>query len=146
MSTAPDYIRFVRALLTGGELDGARILRAETIDLMARNQIGDLEAAGRMTSVVPNLSNDVHIFPDSEDKFGLGFLINTDAVEGGRAAGSLMWAGIFNTSFWIDRANGVGGVLMTQVLPFADDTVLELLGEFEKSVYAHFVAGPRSEH
>lgn len=141
MSTAPDYLRFVRALLNGGELDGARILQPETIDEMARNQIGDHGAASAMKTLNPSLSNDVRIFPGSQNKFGFGFLINTDAVEGGRAAGSLMWAGLYNTYFWMDRENGVCGVLMTQILPFADPAVLDLLGQFEQSVYQHFVVG-----
>jgi methyl acetate hydrolase len=134
MSTAPDYIRFVRALLNGGGLDGARILEPQTVDLMAQNQIGEFEA-GEMITFVPNLSNDVNLFPGAEDKFGLGFLINSEPVTGGRARGSLMWAGLYNTYFWIDREHGVGGVVLTQMLPFADTTVLGLLEEFEKAFY-----------
>jgi CubicO group peptidase (beta-lactamase class C family) len=141
MSTAPDYIRFVRALLNDGELDGARILQPETIDEMARNQIGDHGAAAAMKTINPSLSNDVNIFPGSQNKFGFGFLINSEPVENGRTAGSLMWAGLYNTYFWIDRENGVCGVLLTQILPFADPAVLELLNHFEQSVYEHFVAG-----
>ena len=101
-STAPDYIRFVRAMLNGGELDGARILEPATVDLMAENQIGEFEA-GEMITVAPDLSNDVHLFPGATNKFGLGFLINAEPVPGGRAQGSLMWAGLYNTYFWIDR-------------------------------------------
>jgi CubicO group peptidase (beta-lactamase class C family) len=122
-------------MLNGGELDGARILETGSVDRMGQNQIGESEA-GEMTSVGPELSNDVHLFPGARDKFGLGFLINVEPQPGGRAEGSLMWAGLFNTYFWIDRKQGVGGVLLTQMLPFADGTVLEMLGEYEKAVYA----------
>jgi methyl acetate hydrolase len=125
----------VRALLRGGELDGARILTEGSVALMGQNQIGDSEA-GEMRSIQPSLSNDVHLFPGSKDGFGLGFLINTDPGPDGRAAGSLMWAGLLNTYFWVDREQDVGGVLLTQMLPFADTTVLEMLGELEKAVYA----------
>ena len=138
-STAPDYIRFVRTLLNGGELDGARILEAETLNEMARNQIGDFEA-GEMMSLEPRLSADVHLFPGAKDEFGLGFLINAQPVAGGRSAGSLMWAGLYNTYFWIDRENDVGGVLMTQMLPFADPAILETLERFETAVYASALA------
>ncbi len=82
------------------------------------------------------MSNDVHLFPGGTNKFGLGFLINGNPVPGGRAAGSLMWAGAANTYFWIDRKQGVGGVIMTQLAPFADPTVLELVEDYEKAVYA----------
>jgi len=135
-STAPDYLRFVRALLNGGELDGARILKTESVDQMGANQIGEFEAAGNMVTVQPGLSNDVNLYPGVEDRFGLGFLLNAESVVDGRAEGTMMWAGLMNTYFWIDREQDVGGVLLTQTLPFGDATVLELLGEYEKAVYA----------
>ena len=135
-STAGDYIRFLRAILNHGELDGSRILTAATVDLIAQNHIGDLEAADLIVSSAPGLSNDVDFMPDSEDKFGLGFLINTEPVPGGRSAGSLAWAGLYNSYFWIDRENDICGVLITQVLPFFDADVLTLLNEFEAAVYA----------
>lgn len=134
-STANDYIRFMRTLLNGGELDGTRILQAETVDLMAQNHIGKLEAANSVKSSLPTVSNDFDVFPHSVDKFGLGFLINTEPVPGGRSAGSLMWAGLFNTYYWIDRERDLCAVLMTQMLPFYDDDVVKLLGQFETAVY-----------
>lgn len=135
VSTGPDYLRFVRAMVRGGELDGARILKEETVDLMGRNHIGGFRA-GEMISASPELSYDVHLFPGATNKFGYGFLLNAEPVTGGRAAGSLMWAGAFNTYFWIDRTQGVGGVVMTQIRPFADPVVLQLLEAYEKAVYA----------
>ena len=103
---------------------------------MAQNHIGDLEAADAVVSIVPALSNDFDFMPESVDKFGLGFLINSDPMPNRRAAGSLTWAGLFNSYFWIDRENGICGVLITQILPFYDADVLALLSEFERAVYA----------
>jgi methyl acetate hydrolase len=137
-STAPDYIRFLQALLNGGEFAGARILERETVDLMAENQIGNYEA-GTMTTVQPQISNDINFFPGSKNSFGLGFLINNEEVEGGRAAESLTWAGLLNTYFWIDRTHNVCGVLVTQIFPFGDAAVLELLHDYEKAVCSRFV-------
>jgi CubicO group peptidase (beta-lactamase class C family) len=134
-STGPDYLRFVRALLSGGELDTARILNAESVELMGRNQIGEFRA-GEMTTANPTITNDVHLFPGATNKFGFGFLINARPVPGGRDAGSLMWGGLFNTYFWIDRQKGVGGVVLTQLLPFADTEVLQLVDDYERAVYA----------
>ncbi len=135
-STAGDYVRFLRAILNGGELDGVRFLTAASVDLMAQNHIGDLEAADSVVSSAPKLSNDFDFMPDSVDKFGLGFLINTDPVPGGRSAGSLAWAGLYNSYYWIDREKDICGVLITQILPFYDADVLALLNEFETAVYA----------
>jgi len=135
-STAGDYVRFLRAILNGGELDGVRLLTAASVDLMAQNHIGDLEAADSVVSLAPKLSNDFDFMPDSVDKFGLGFLINTDPVPGGRSAGSLAWAGLYNSYYWIDREKDICGVLITQILPFYDADVLALLNEFETAVYA----------
>ena len=135
VSTAPDYIRFLRALLNGGELDGGRILKPETINLMAQNHIGELEAGSSYGTQMPTFSNAFDMFPGSVDKFGLGFLINGDQVPGGRAPGSLAWAGLANTYFWIDLENQVCGVLMTQVLPFFDAESLSVLSDFETAIY-----------
>jgi CubicO group peptidase (beta-lactamase class C family) len=88
-----------------------------------------------MSTVMPQYSNDVDFFPGSVDRFGLGFLINSQPVSGGRSAGSLAWAGLFNTYFWLDPKRDVCGVLMTQVLPFYDGKIIELLGDFEQAVY-----------
>lgn len=135
-STARDYVRFLQAILNGGELDGMRILSSGSVNLMSQNHIGELEAADSMTTSDPKLSNDVDFTPDSVDKFGLGFLINTDPIPGGRSAGSLAWAGLFNSYYWIDPENDICGVVITQILPFFDADVLALLSEFETAVYA----------
>lgn len=135
-ATAGDYIRFMQAILNDGELDGVRILSAASVDLIAQNHIGDLEAADSVVTSIPYLSNDFNFMPDSADKFGLGFLINTDPIPGGRSAGTLAWAGLYNSYFWIDRNKNICGVLITQILPFYDADVLALLNEFETAVYA----------
>lgn len=133
-STAADYLRFLRALMHDGALDGNRILRAETAALMRRNHIGALDVLP-MRSAVPRLSNDVDFFPGMTKKWGLSFLINTEPGPAGRSAGSLAWAGLNNTYYWLDPVRKVAGVLMTQVLPFADPAVLAALDAFEGAVY-----------
>jgi CubicO group peptidase (beta-lactamase class C family) len=135
LSTGPDYIRFLRMLLNGGALEGARLLRPETVAEMGRNQIGALEFRPLRTAM-PAMSNGFDPFPGMPRKWGLGFLINGEDLPGRRAAGSLAWAGLGNTWFWVDPRGGVAGVLLTQILPFADPTVLDLLGRFEAAVYA----------
>src|SRR5215470_2061317 len=132
-STAPDYLRLLQALLNGGSLDGAKILKAETVALMAVNQIGNLDA-GIMKTTNAALSNDVDFFPGTHLRWGLGHMINLDPVPDGRSAGSLTWAGLYNTYYWIDPASRVAGVIMMQILPFADRQALRVYREFEHGI------------
>jgi methyl acetate hydrolase len=134
-STAFDYLRFLRALMNEGTLDGDRILKSETVALMGQNHMGALEVQPLPTQA-PNLSNAVDLFPGMSKKWGLSFLINTEPGHAGRSAGSLAWAGLNNTYYWLDPAKKVAGVFMTQTLPFADHTVLHALDQFESAVYA----------
>ena len=84
-STAADYIRFTRMLLNGGELDGARVLAAGSVGLMAQNQIGAVGVPA-LRSSAPTVSDDFSFIADGRDKWGLGFLITADAVPGKRSA------------------------------------------------------------
>ena len=133
-STAPDYLTLLQAILNKGSLRGTTILRPETVSLMSQNQIGDINA-GIMKTTSPALSNDVDFFPGNRLRWGFGSMINLDPVEGGRKAGSLTWAGLYNTYYWIDPASGVAGVIMMQILPFADTRALTVYRQFERGVY-----------
>lgn len=134
VGTAPDYARFVRAMLRGGELDGNRVLKAETVAEMARNQVAPLRA-GYMGSAMPNLAQPYDTFPEQHTGWGLGFLINPEPGPNGRSPGSLAWAGIFNSYYWIDPAKGVGGVFMSQLSPFGDPGALGCFGALERMAY-----------
>ena len=130
-STAPDYLRLTRMLMHGGTLDGVRILRPDTVALMGQNQIGTIEA-GLLKTTTPALSNDVDFFPGISLKWGFGHMINMQPVPDGRSAGSLTWAGLFNTYYWIDPKRRIAAVFMTQVLPFADQRALRIYRQFER--------------
>jgi CubicO group peptidase (beta-lactamase class C family) len=133
-STAHDYGRFMRMFLNGGELDGARILRESSVALMGENQLGP-GFVELQQSTNPGLSRD---FPlgAGQDKFGLGFqLTGADSAGASRSVGSMAWAGIFNTEFWIDPRQGIAATLLMQVLPFYDEGAIEALQDFESSVY-----------
>jgi len=132
--TAPDYVAFIRMLLNGGSLDGNRVLKAETAATMAQNHIGDHNVT-KLPTAVPGASNDVDLYPDQDKKWGLSFLINTRRTAEGRSPGSLAWAGLANTYFWLDPARKVGGVILMQFFPFADRTALDLFAQFERGIY-----------
>jgi methyl acetate hydrolase len=132
-STANDYGRFMRMLLNGGELEGARVLKAETVTLMGQNNIGAL-AVPTLKTALPR-SADFSFIADGRDEWGLGFLITTDQVPGKRSPGGLSWGGINNTYFWIDPSRGIAGVILMQYLPFADAKALAVYDAFERGAY-----------
>ncbi|WP_027531530.1 serine hydrolase [Bradyrhizobium sp. WSM3983] len=138
--TAGDYIKFTQMILNKGRGNGNQVLKPETVALMGQNHIGDL-TIGKMTTVAPMYTNDVDLFPDIVKKWGLSFLINNAKTPEGRSAGSLAWAGLANTYFWIDPARDVCGVILMQVLPFVDAKCLEAFAGFERGVYTGLDAG-----
>ena len=110
------------------------MLLPETVAEMSVNQMGDCRVC-KLTTVMPEFSADAEFFPGMDKTWGLSFMINTEQAPTGRAAGSLAWAGLANTFFWIDATNGIGGVYLTQILPFGDKKSLALYLEFERTVY-----------
>jgi CubicO group peptidase (beta-lactamase class C family) len=132
--TAGDYLRFVRMILNGGVASGRRVLAVDSVALMTSNQIGALPVTP-LRSVLPTLSNDVEFFPGIAKGYSFGFQVNLQAAATGLPAGTLMWAGLANTYFWIDPVTGIGGVFLSQVLPFADIEALPLFLGMQKAVY-----------
>lgn len=133
--TTPDYAAFIQMMLAGGKSkDGRAVLRPETVALMGQNSIGSLQA-GELKTVMPNLANDTNFFPGMRQGWGLSFLINLERSAEGRNPGSLSWGGLANSYFWIDPTARIGGVIMTQMLPFGDPVVLEAYRAFERAVY-----------
>jgi CubicO group peptidase (beta-lactamase class C family) len=126
-------------LLHGGSFGGAQILSAETVALMNRNHIGEIPA-GVLKTQIPARSNDVDFFPGAQIRWGLGYMLNPQPGPNGRSAGTVSWGGVFNTYYWLDPAKRVTGLIMTQILPFADTRAVKLYGQFEKSVYEELMA------
>jgi methyl acetate hydrolase len=134
-STAPDYLTFTRMLLAGGTLDGVEVLKPETVKLMTRNAIGDLDVP-MVRSNNPALALEVETFPGQVKKWGLTFLINTADVEGFRSGGSLTWGGVHNTYYWIDLKKRITAVALMQILPIGDPHVQQTMIGFERALYA----------
>ena len=142
-STASDYLRFMRMVLNGGRGEdaggaagkGNQVLRPETLALMSKNAMGNLRV--RMLPTQNRMwSEDAEFFPGQHKTWGLSFMINEETAPTGRSPGSLAWAGLPNTFFWIDPVKKIGGVILMQVLPFVDEKALGLFTAFEKNVYA----------
>jgi methyl acetate hydrolase len=133
--TAGDYIKFTQMILNKGRGNGNQVLKPETVAMMGKNHIGELNMT-KMKSALPDFTNDVDLYPDMAKKWGLSFMINTAKTPEGRGPGSLFWAGLANTYFWIDPSRDVSGVILMQLLPFSDNKCLEALAGFERGVYA----------
>jgi methyl acetate hydrolase len=134
-STAADYLAFQQIFLNEGRAGSRQVLRPETVRMMSENAIGDLNV-GLLKTVSPGYSNDAEFFPGMVKKWSLGFMISTAQAPEGRSPGSLAWAGLGNTYFWIDQSKGIAGVILMQLIPFADPKALALLASFEKTIYA----------
>jgi len=133
-STVGDYLKFVQMMLNSGKGNGNQVLKPSTVALMSKNAMGKI----RVTMLKPagvGSSNDAEFFPGLPKGWGLSFMTNEAKAPTGRSAGSLAWAGLANSFYWIDQKKGVAGVLATQILPFADVKALPLFEGFETAVY-----------
>ncbi|WP_374468840.1 serine hydrolase domain-containing protein [Phenylobacterium sp.] len=130
VSSLDDYMRFARMLLNGGELDGARVLKASTIRLVASDQ---LDPAVTKRHFLPSKGN---------VGFGFDFAVRVgpplSATENRGAAGEFFWDGAASTLFWVDPANRLTAVFFVQKMPF-DGT---LHRDFREAVYGAGYLGP----
>jgi methyl acetate hydrolase len=134
--TVPDYMKFIRMILNDGAGPDGRVLNKETVEKMSRNGLVGLQSGGWTTSM-PALSNSGEFFPGLKKSWGYTFQINDEPTPSGRPAGQIMWAGLANLFYWIDRQNGIGGMWASQILPFKDISSYPGFVDFESSVYRY---------
>ena len=102
LSTMPDYLRFAQMLLNGGELDGKRVLKRETVALMMRNQLPPTVTVGLMRG----------------HGFGYGGAVQVDSGAALPASpGTFRWSGYATTYFWIDPRTKMIGMVWAQLIP-----------------------------
>jgi CubicO group peptidase (beta-lactamase class C family) len=125
LSTANDYLRFAQMMLNGGELDGVRILKRETVAMMTRNQL---------PSSVPLIENSL-LLTSPGYGFGFGFAVLVDSAKSGLPGnvGMYRWWGINNTYFWIDPKADIIAMVLTQLSP---GRPFPLEQDFQRLVYA----------
>jgi CubicO group peptidase (beta-lactamase class C family) len=124
VSTLDDYSRFTRMLLNGGALDGARILKPETVRLMATDQ---------MPPGIPD--SDKSWLVTDKGHVGIDFAVRTAPPRGDEKAGAVgefFWDGAADTLFWVDPKNDLTAVLFTQYMPFGK---VPLHKDFRDAVY-----------
>lgn len=128
VSTLADYHRFAELLRLGGELDGVHLLNPRTVRMMTRNHL----PGGRDLADLALIS-DPGLVPGGMG-FGLGFGLTTDAVRAGLASdGDFYWSGAANTIWWVDPAEALSVIFLTQVLP---TTAYRLQDWLKSLVYA----------
>jgi methyl acetate hydrolase len=133
-ATVGEYMKFIRMILNDGNGGIGRVLKADTVAQMAKDGLGSISVTGWPTSI-PSLTNEGEFFPGLAKGWAYTFMTNREDAPTGRPAGSLMWAGLANTFFWIDRRNGIGGYWATQILPFQDIASYPGFVDFETAVY-----------
>lgn len=132
--TASDYAQFIRLYLNGGRVgDSGQLINADTLKLMGQSATGSVKVQ-TMHSTNKLTSED---FPlgAGVDTYALGFQRTEAAAPNMRSVGSLAWAGIFNTEFWIDPEKEIGAILLMQYMPFYDEDAIEVLQGFEQRIY-----------
>lgn len=137
-STVGEYMKFIRMILNDGVGPGGRVLAAATVEQMAQNGLGHLKSGGWETSI-PSLSNAGEFFPGLSKSWAYTFMVNDEVTPTGRPAGSLMWAGLANLFYWIDRKHGIGGYWASQILPFQDVASYPGFVDFEGAIYRHTI-------
>ena len=136
-STVGEYMKFIRMFLNDGAGPNGRVLKAETVDAMSKNGLPAGLTSGGWKTSIPSLSNDGEFDPGITKTWAYTFQRNETQTATGRPAGSLMWAGLGNLFYWIDRKNGIGGFFGTQILPFQDVASYPGFVDFEAAVYRH---------
>ncbi|KAK3985280.1 beta-lactamase/transpeptidase-like protein [Cladorrhinum sp. PSN332] len=135
-TTAEEYSRVLRAVLDGG----CGILSSELVDEMFRPQLNEEQQATLKKTLVPNgLAPDYVGVEDAQENFGLAGALNLKDLPGRRKKKSMMWSGMCNGHWWIDRETGIAGVLFVSVMPFGDAVVNKLYRELESVVYEELV-------
>jgi methyl acetate hydrolase len=134
-STAADYARFLQFVLNRGKVGAGRLLSEDSIAQMTRNQVGAIRV--RLQPVADAARTRPFPTGVGEDTWGFGFQIASTkaSTTPGRRPGSVTWAGINNTHFFIDPQTGVGVMVLMQVLPFYDEAAMRVFRGFEERLY-----------
>jgi CubicO group peptidase (beta-lactamase class C family) len=132
ISTAHDYDRFTRMLLSGGELDGARILSPRTLAYMTKNH---LPGGAMLTALARGQFAETNY---NGMGFGLGFgvLVDPVALKVPASPGEFTWGGAASTAFWVDPVEQITAAFYTQLLP---SSTYPIRSELRQLVYTSLV-------
>jgi methyl acetate hydrolase len=135
-ATVGEYMKFIRMMLNDGAGPNGRVLKAETVAAMCKDGLAEMNlASGGWPTSIPSLTNAGEFFPGVDKGWAYTFMTNREPTPSGRPTGALMWAGLANLFYWIDRKNGIGGFWASQILPFQDAASYPGFVEFETAIY-----------
>lgn len=134
-ATIGEYMKFIRMWLNDGAGPNGRVLKPETVAWAVRNGLEAHQKVGMLPGVIASLSNDAEFFPGLAKGWSYTFMTVEEEAPTGRPAGAIGWAGLANSFYWIDRANGFGGYWATQILPFGDPVSFPGYLDFETAAY-----------
>lgn len=146
VSTLEDYSAFLLTLLAGGThpVSKVKILEETTVkEYLFSDQIHKIcsnKGIGEIEASIPQVSNVGTFLPGVKKGWSCGLMLNSEATPKGRSAGSGSWAGLGNNYYWIDPVAGKLGLVMSTILPFFDEVVLQLADEVERAAYSHDAA------
>lgn len=138
-ATVGEYMKFIRMWLNAGAGPRGRVLKPETIAWAVKGALVPPQKVTMLPGVIPSLSHDAEFFPGVEKDWSYTFMVNKAQAPTGRPTGAIGWAGLANSFYWIDIANGFGGYWATQILPFGDPVSFPGFLDFETAAYKALV-------
>ncbi|KAK4237025.1 beta-lactamase/transpeptidase-like protein [Achaetomium macrosporum] len=137
-ASAADYAKVMQALLKAVAGEDGGVVGRETAREMLRPQLNETQREW-VKGIVFTFGSAAELPEGTPVDHGIGGLLTMGDVDGKRRKGSLMWSGMCNSRWWIDPQTGIGGVLIVNVIPYGDATVLKLYDELERAVYGELV-------
>ncbi len=141
-ATIDEYIKFIRMWLNDGAGPNGRVLKPETVGWAVKNGLEAHQKVGMLPGVIASLSNNAEFFPGLAKGWSYTFMTVEEEAPTGRPKGAIGWAGLANSFYWIDRANGFGGYWATQILPFGDPVSFPGYLDFETAAYRVLTRAP----
>ncbi|GAD91962.1 beta-lactamase family protein [Paecilomyces variotii No. 5] len=147
-----EYCKIIAVLLNNGRCpkSGAQILKPESVEELVKNQIPEFPDFGRQgilssKSWISKTSYDIYPQPNKPQGWGFAGFHHIHGTPTGRAPGTVFWSGVANLFWFADRERGLGGLIASQIVPFADLAVVTAAAEIEAGLYAALGSkGPES--
>ncbi|MCA6074634.1 serine hydrolase domain-containing protein [Fulvivirga sedimenti] len=137
-SSPEDYTKLLYCLLNNGIFEQERILQEETVNQLFTEQLEGISMDIEQNYFQQGLCCNFKGLIKPTSNWGLAGLIDTETTAYGRKEGTLLWGGIFNTYWFIDKKSGIAGSIYTQYLPFNHPATTSLFDKFSQIIYQNY--------